>query len=147
MGELHQSSFLRPSSSANSDAVLLSLGEQLVLIAAELNRNVDCIHEELVDESRMKDDENVLARLAPIERAIMETPASTLAGLGVKARHVGYVLSEYWEVPIDQIDWEARAVRLLIESICSITHTPLLWRDATHREQPSHNSTQLRSEA
>lgn len=63
----------------------------------------------------MKDDENVLARLAPIERAIMETPATTLAGLEVKSRHVGYALSEYWEVPIDQIDREARAVRLLIE--------------------------------
>jgi len=129
MGEQHESSYCRPSSSTSSDAALLSLEEQLLLIAAELHRNVGCVHEELVDEARMKDDENVLARLAPIERAIMETPATTIAGLGVKARHVAYVLSEYWEVPVDKIDWEARAVRLLIESICNITHTPLLWRD------------------
>src|SRR6266545_8360376 len=128
MAEQHDSGFRRPSSSTNSDAVLLSLEEQLILIAAGLRRNVDCVRGELIDEARMKDDdEKVLARLAPIEQAIMETPATTIAGLGVKARHVAYVLSEYWEVPIDQIDWEARAVRLLIESICNVTHTPLLW--------------------
>ena len=92
-----------------------------------------------------EDDENVLARLAPIERAIMETPATTIAGLAVKARHVAYVLSEYWEVPVDQIDWEARAVRLLIESICNVTHTPLLWRDAKDREQSLHHQLHLGS--
>lgn len=120
---------------SNSDAVLLSLEEQFVAIAAELNRKVDCLHEELADEARTKEDENVLARLAPIERAIMETPAETIAGLSVKARHVARVLSEYWQAPINQIDWEARAVRLLIESICNIAHTPLLWQDARIRNQ------------
>jgi hypothetical protein len=141
MGLQLESNFRRPSRSTNSDAVLVSLEEQLVALAAELNRSDDCIREELVDEARMKDDENILARLAPIERAIMETPATTIAGLGVKARHVAYVLSEYWEVPLDQIDWQARAVRLLIESICNITRTPLLCRDAPVREADDHRGT------
>ena len=26
--------------------------------------------------------------------------------------------SEYWDAPIDKIDWDARAVRLLIEAVC-----------------------------
>ena len=124
MGDQHDSSFGQPSSPTNGDAVLLSLEAQFMLIAARLRRNVDCVSDELVNEAgNTEDDENVLARLAPIERAIMETPATTIAGLAVKARHVAYVLSEYWEVPVDQIDWEARAVRLLIESICNVTHT------------------------
>src|SRR5882724_11140199 len=56
-------------------------------------------------------------------------PACTLAGLGVKARHAANVLSQYWETPIDQIDWDARAVRLLIEAVCDVAHTPLLLRN------------------
>ena len=124
----------RPYSSINGDAVLLSLEEQFISIAAELGRKVDCLSEELAGEARMIEDENVLARLAPIERAIMETPAETIAGLGVKARHVARVLSEYWQAPIEQIDWEARAVRLLIECICNVAHTPLAWPNATVRK-------------
>jgi hypothetical protein len=61
----------------------------------------------------------------PIERAIMETPACTIAGLGVKARHAAYVLSRYWEAPVDRIDWDARAMRLLIEAVCDFARTPL----------------------
>ncbi|WP_246739088.1 hypothetical protein [Bradyrhizobium aeschynomenes] len=62
--------------------------------------------------------ESVLARLEPVERAIMATPARTIVGLGIKARHAAYVVSEHWNTPIEQIDWDARAVRLLIEAIC-----------------------------
>jgi hypothetical protein len=62
--------------------------------------------------------ESVLGRLEPIERAIMATPARTIVGLGVKARHAAYVVSEYWDVPIEEIEWDARAVRLLIEAVC-----------------------------
>jgi hypothetical protein len=35
----------------------------------------------------MKQAEAILARLYPIEQAIMQTRARTIAGLGVKARH------------------------------------------------------------
>jgi hypothetical protein len=69
--------------------------------------------------------ETILARLYPIEQAIMQTPACTVVGLGVKARHAAYVLSQYWEEPVDQIDWEAQAIRLLIEAVCDVTRTPL----------------------
>jgi hypothetical protein len=66
--------------------------------------------------------ESILARLYPIEQAIMRTPACTIAALGVKARHAAYVLSQYWEAPIDRIDWDARAVRLPIEAVCDVAH-------------------------
>jgi hypothetical protein len=129
MGEHHENSLLRPDNSTNSDAVLLALETQFVTIAAELDRNINCLRRELADEAQLKEDEDVLARLAPIEQAIMETPAYTITGLSVKARHVAHVLSEYWEVPLDQIDWEGRAVRLLVEAICSVARTPPLLRD------------------
>jgi hypothetical protein len=72
------------------------------------------------------DVEIILARLYPVEQGIMQTPARTIAGLAVKARHAAYVMSQYWEVPIDRIDWHAQAVRLLIEAVCHVAHAPLL---------------------
>lgn len=69
---------------------------------------------------RMQKIESVLARLAPIERAIIATPARTIVGLGIKARHAAYVVSEHWDGPIEQMEWDARTVRLLIEAICQV---------------------------
>ena len=64
--------------------------------------------------------ESMLVSLEPIEQAIMAIPARTIAGLGVKARHAAHVLSEHWDAPIDQMDWDARAVRFLIDAVCSL---------------------------
>jgi hypothetical protein len=83
------------------------------------------VGERTYDEVVTRQIESVLARLQPIERAIMQTPACAIAGLGVKARHAAYVLSQYWEAPIDRIDWDAQAVRLLIEAVCNFARTPL----------------------
>ncbi|WP_316195168.1 MULTISPECIES: hypothetical protein [unclassified Bradyrhizobium] len=68
--------------------------------------------------------ETMLASLAPIEQAIMATPARTIAGLGVKARHAAYVNSEHWNAPIDEIDWDAQAVRSLIDAVCDVASIP-----------------------
>jgi hypothetical protein len=76
-----------------------------------------------------KEVEAILVRLHPVERAIMHTPAFTAAGLGVKARHAAYVMSEHWEAPIDRINWDAQAVRLLIEAVCDFARTPLPLRN------------------
>jgi hypothetical protein len=69
--------------------------------------------------------ESLLVSLEPIEQAIMAIPARTVAGLAVKARHAAHVMSEHWDAPIDQIDWDARAVRFLIEAVCNLARTPL----------------------
>jgi hypothetical protein len=82
-------------------------------------------------DTRMKQEEAILARLYPIEQAIMQTRARTIAGLGVKARHAAYVMSHYWEEPIDKIDWEAQAIRQLIEAVCDFARTPLPFRSVT----------------
>jgi hypothetical protein len=78
----------------------------------------------------------MLGRLEPIERAIMETPARTVAGLGVKARHTAYVMSEYWDAPIDKIDWDARAVRLLMKRCAKVPAYPCRFVVTTRRRQP-----------
>ncbi len=70
----------------------------------------------------------ILECLYPIERAIMTAPAHSIVGLGVKARHAAYVMSQYWEEPTDKIDWEAQAIRLLIEAVCDVARTPLSFR-------------------
>ena len=98
----------------DDDLDLLALGRQFEEIAA----NVQELHNSASPNDHLELVEAMLGRLEPIERAIMATPARTVAGLGVKARHAAYVMSEYWNAPIDQIDWDARAVRLLIEAVC-----------------------------
>jgi hypothetical protein len=74
--------------------------------------------------------EAALARLEPIERAIIATPAQTVVGLGVKARHAAHVISDYWAEPLEKVDWDRRAVRLLIEAVCLMAGRPLTMGDA-----------------
>ncbi|WP_316215113.1 hypothetical protein [Bradyrhizobium sp. SZCCHNR2035] len=114
--------------STDLDAGLSALEKQFITLAAELDREPADLGER-VGEYLTAEDEAVLARLDPIERAIMETPAYTVRGLSVKARHLAYVLSEYWEAPIDQIEWQGRAIRLLVEAICNIADAPLHIRE------------------
>lgn len=88
--------------------------------------NVQADYEsDIEQEDRTKKAEDVLARLYPVEQAILATPARAIAGLGVKARHAAYVMSQYWEGPIDQIHWDARTIRLLIESVYDFAGTPM----------------------
>jgi hypothetical protein len=110
-----------------NDAALLALEARFDAIAAELDRAI--VRREDVDrEALTKEVEATLARLDPIERAIMDTPARTIVGLAVKARHAAYVSSHYWEAPIDLLEWDARAMRLLIEAICDVARVPLTFR-------------------
>jgi hypothetical protein len=86
------------------------------------------------DQDATRQAEAILARLYPVEQAIMATPARTIAGLGVKARHAAYVMSQYWTPPITEIDWHAKVVRLLIESVCSLANVPLPFCDSDDAE-------------
>jgi len=113
--------------SRNPDAALVDLENHFLVLIAELDRHIG--NPAQSDEYLTIEDEVVLARLDLIERAIMETPAYTMMGLSVKARHLAYVLSEYWEAPIAQIAWEGRAVRLLVETICNAANEPLRFRE------------------
>ena len=61
----------------------------------------------------------------------MATSAQTVVGLGVKARHAAYVISEYWAEPLEKTDWDRRAVRLLIEAVCVVAGQPLTMGEAS----------------
>ncbi len=126
---------------AGDDSALLALEQQFNEIAAELLTEganqmptARCIPRLDSNGADTKQVEAILERLDPIERQIMQTPACTMAGLGVKARHAAHVLSHYWEASIDAIDWEAQAIRLLIEAVCDCAHTPLITRNLKSRE-------------
>jgi hypothetical protein len=135
------SSFEMMFAAATDDSTLLALERQFDAMTADLR----AVEKELAassaspsydqrtgealaqnnEETRAKCVEAILAQLDPIERAIMQMPACTIGGLAVKARHAAYVMSEYWDAPIDRIDWDARVVRLLIEAVCDFAHQPL----------------------
>jgi hypothetical protein len=90
---------LHDTSAREHNAAHPVLEKRFNALAAELNRDVACIREKIRREAFTKEVEATLARLAPIERATMETPAYAIAGLGVKARHAAYILSQYWKRP------------------------------------------------
>jgi hypothetical protein len=105
---------------ADDDSILIALGQQFEDIAAQLYDPHGAASGETLAQV-----EALLGRLDPIERAIMMTPAFSIVGLGVKARHVARVVSEYWDAPVDEIDWDARAVRLLVEAVCDLARVPV----------------------
>jgi hypothetical protein len=119
-------------SDSDPDAVLVALGRKFEALSAELTalqREEDALSaaprgEQLKSEATIGPSveriEAVLALLDPIERAIMAIPAKTVIGLGVKARHAAHVLSNYWTDAPETLDWDARTVRLLIESTCTV---------------------------
>ena len=113
-----------------NDAALLALETQFNALVEELDRVVQHHRGKAGREALTKEAEATLAHLDPIEQAIMETPACTIAGLGVKARHAAYVLSEYWETPIDRI------LR------CSISAPVIL---SAFRERETEDTTRVRS--
>jgi hypothetical protein len=126
----------------DDDAALLTLEKRFNDLAAELaavqpadresgaspaSRSFDGppVREEAGREALTSQVEAILARLYPVERAIVQTPAHTIAGLAVKAHHAAYVVSQYWDAPVDRIDWHARTLRLLIEAVCEFARAPL----------------------
>jgi hypothetical protein len=63
--------------------------------------------------------EAFLASMEPLERAILAMPADGMAGIAVKARVAAHIVSNYWDVPLDRLDLDARAFRLLVEAVCN----------------------------
>jgi hypothetical protein len=122
------------------DAMLVALGSQFEALSTELAAlqkstivtfsPTAAPGEQLTSETAINPSaeriEAILALLDPIERAIMTTPAASVVGLGVKARHAAHVLSHYWIDSTDTLDWDVRAVRLLIESTCTVAGVGLL---------------------
>jgi hypothetical protein len=108
---------------ADDDSALIELGERFDAVVAE----VEILHNRTKLGDSVDELEATLRRLEPIEQAIMVMTARTVAGLGVKARHAAYVMSEQWNAPMDHLDWDARAVRLLIESVCKVARVQLPW--------------------
>jgi hypothetical protein len=122
-----------------SDAMLVALGNQFEALSTELAalQNSTLVTLPPAASSEQSNGETsihpsaerieaILALLDPIERAIMTTPAASVVGLGVKARHAAHVLSHYWIGPANTLDWHVRAVRLLIESTCTVAGVGLL---------------------
>jgi hypothetical protein len=101
------------------DAELLALGRQFDAALAKL------LSLQMRDADAVDRIEAFLARMEPIERAILTIPANSIAGVAVKARVAAHVVSNYWDVPLDQLDLDARAFRLLVEAVCNVAGASL----------------------
>ena len=139
-GGLEQRGFVLKQRTSDPDAVLVELGRKFEALSAELaalqKEEIDAssavaargelLQYEAMISASTERIEAVLTLLDPIERAIIATPARTVVGLGVKARHAAHVLSHYWTDLPERLDWDARTVRLLIESACTVAGVGLL---------------------
>lgn len=96
------------------DAELLALGRQFDAALAKL------LSLQMRDADAVDRIEAFLAGMEPIERAILTIPADSIAGVAVKARVAAHVVSNYWDVPLDQLDLDARAFRLVVEAVCNV---------------------------
>ena len=101
------------------DVKLLALGRQFDAALAEL------LSLQIRDADAIGGVEAFLARMEPIERAILAIPADSMAGVAVKARVAAHVVSNYWDVPLDRLDMDARAFRILVEAVCSVAGASL----------------------
>lgn len=112
-----------PADAANHpDAELLALGrkfdafeKQIVLSEAAWNSE---------DEARQRvtvphPDAVVSANVA-VDRAILALPATTLAGLAVKARQAAFYASSYWNDSDEDADWDMLLVRKLIDNVIAV---------------------------
>ncbi|HWX63919.1 hypothetical protein [Bradyrhizobium sp.] len=115
----------------DDDSKLIALGKQLEEAVTKIRR----LYDPVSPDSHLELIESMLVSLEPIEQAIMAIPARSIAGLGVKARHAAYVISEHWDAPIDQIDWDARAVRSLIEAVCVVASIPFLFESNSKEDE------------
>jgi hypothetical protein len=127
----------------DTDAELAALGQEFEALSAKLAELVVLQRQEVVALNRVVQRserlngegmispsveriEALLKLLEPIERAIIAMPAVSVVGLGVKARHAAHVLSHYWTDSPERLDWDAQAVRRLIESTCTVAGVALL---------------------
>jgi hypothetical protein len=55
---------------------------------------------------------------------IVKTPATTLAGLAVKARAACMVFHSYWDGPRNKMDIDEHLVRELVDGICRLAGAP-----------------------
>ena len=62
-----------------------------------------------------------LVNMEPIEIAVMNTPAHTLAGLRVKVQVAIFRNRHLWSAPRNKLDWHEEATRELIETACRLT--------------------------
>jgi hypothetical protein len=101
------------------DDELLVLGRQFDAALAKL------LSLQMRDADAIGRIEQFLAGMEPIERAILAIPADGMAGVAVKARVAAHVVSNYWDVPLDRLDLDARAFQLLVEAVCSVAGVSL----------------------
>jgi hypothetical protein len=102
-----------------NDAELLALGRQFDAALTKL------LSLQMCDVAAVDRIETFLAGMESIERAILTIPADGVAGVAVKARVAAHVVSNYWDVPLNQLDLDARAFRLLVEAVCNVAGTSL----------------------
>jgi hypothetical protein len=63
-------------------------------------------------------------RTEKLMRAIWDTPARDVTGLGIKAKAAALACNHYWDTPFDELDWEVKGARALIDAVLDAAGLP-----------------------
>jgi hypothetical protein len=98
----------------------------------ELHKSEDgvALHERIYDEvglnaldAQGEHPDDILNRSDAPSRAILAIPATTLAGLAVKARLAKFGASNIWDESDEDADWDHLVLRNLVEAVLELAMT------------------------
>jgi hypothetical protein len=64
--------------------------------------------------------DDIMNRVDPVSRAIMAMPATTVAGLAVKARLAAFGADSFWDETDKDADWDQLLMRKLVDAVIEL---------------------------
>ncbi|HTE78527.1 MAG TPA: hypothetical protein VK653_17570 [Xanthobacteraceae bacterium] len=104
------------------DAELLALGKTLERLWPEYQAALEGRQKPGESAATARDRYYALDRqTAELAKKIMASPVHTLVGLRVKAMVAIHAPGDCWDEPFDDLDWDKKGIRALVEAVCSVT--------------------------
>jgi hypothetical protein len=113
----------KASGPSHPDAELIALGDELQrlwpgYLASFAATNSD---DDLISDAAYPEYEALDWETCELAEKIMAVPARTVAGLRVKAIVAIHSSWFLWDKPFDDLDWDQKGARALMEAACSVT--------------------------
>jgi hypothetical protein len=104
----------------NPDAELLALGEALERLWPEYQAALAAKNK---SQGKAACDRyyGLDRQTAELAKKIMSSPVHTLGGLRVKAMVAIHAPCDCWDEPFDDLDWDKKGIRALVEAVCNVT--------------------------
>jgi hypothetical protein len=105
------------------DAELIALGDELQRLSPGYLASIAATNsdDDLISDAAWPEYEAIDRETCELAEKIIAVPARTLAGLRVKAIVAIHSSWFLWDKPFDDLDWDQKGARALMEAVCSVT--------------------------